>query len=85
VIFTVFVVPLIVTVSVALLNVPPLESQFPGTVKAGEPLIVNVPPELTVTLPFVPVEVVLPTERSVPVMVSVPERVRVVLTLIALT
>jgi hypothetical protein len=75
-----------VTVDVDLLNAPPLESQLPGAVKATEPLIVNVPPLLTRTLPFVPVEVVEPTERSVLVIVSVPGAVivSVVLTLIAL-
>jgi hypothetical protein len=84
VIFTVFVVPLIVTVSVAFVYVPPLLSQLPGTVNAGEPLIVNVPPLLTVTFPLVPVDVVEPTDRSSPVIVRVPESVSVELTLIAL-
>jgi hypothetical protein len=83
VIFTVFVVPLMVTVSVALLNVPALESQLPGTVKEGDPLIVSVPPLLTVTLPLVPVPVVDPMFRSVPVMVSPPESVKTAATLIA--
>ena len=84
-IFTVLVVPDIVTVEVALLNVPPLESQLLGAVKDGEPDIVKVPPLLTRTSPAVPVDVVAPTERSVPVIVRPPESVRAVLTLIPLT
>jgi hypothetical protein len=49
--------------------------------------MVNVPPLLTSTSPAVPVDVVAPTERSVPVIVSVPGAVSVsvVLTLIALS
>jgi hypothetical protein len=86
VIFTVLVVPLIVTVDVDLLKVPPLLSQLLGAVKATDPLSVNVPPLLTRTSPDVPVEVVEPTERSVLVIVSVPGAVivSVVLTFIAL-
>jgi hypothetical protein len=82
----VFVVPLIVTVLVLFVKtaVALLLSQLPGTVNATEPLIVNVPPALILTSPFVPVEVVVPTERSVLVIVSVPESVNVALTLIAL-
>src|SRR2546426_247102 len=78
VILTVLVVPLIVTVEVALLKVPPLESQLLGAVNEGDPDIVNVPPLLTRTSPAVPVDVVDPTERSVPVIVRPPESVSVV-------
>jgi hypothetical protein len=58
----VFVVPLIVTVLVLFVKtaVALLLSQLPGTVNATEPLIVNVPPALIFTSPFVPVEVVAP-------------------------
>jgi hypothetical protein len=87
VIFTVFVVPLIVTVEVALVNVPPLLSQLPGAVNAGDPTIVNVPPLLTRTSPAVPVPVVAPIFRSFAVVVYVallPSSLNSVLTLMAL-
>jgi len=70
--FTVFVVPLIVTVEVDFVNVPPLESQLLGAVNATEPFIVNVPPLDTVTSPAVPVDVVEPMKRSWLVVVYVP-------------
>jgi hypothetical protein len=88
VILTVFVVPLIVTVDVAFVNVPALLSHDPVTVSAGELTIVNVPPLLTRTSPLVAVPVVAPMFRSAPEVVYVadaPESVKVVDTLIALS
>ena len=85
---TVFVVPPMVTVDVAFVNVPALLSHDPVTVRAGELTIVNVPPLLTRTSPFVAVPVVAPMFRSAPDVVYVadaPESVKVVDTLIALS
>jgi hypothetical protein len=81
----VLLAPLMVTVSVALVNVPALESQLPSTVRDAEPDIVNVPPVATVRFPNVPVPVV-PMFRSFVLRSKlVPERVNVPLTLTALS
>jgi hypothetical protein len=84
VIFTVFVVPLIVTVDVPFVNVPALESQFP--LHVHDPLVkLSVVPAPTVTFRKVTVAVVavrppVPTSDKedppvmlLPLVVSVPD------------